>query len=145
MIARLLVTVGIIFYAVVVPVLEINVTHVFNPAWEPHARLHEVWQLCTNTALGAFSFWLVWFRGNLRLPSLMTVFVTGGFLLSYWLRDYYGGSMVHSDGSEKLIFGINLGLFAYTLAIFLAAIAVAIEWRGRSADGALGAARVAGK
>ncbi|AVO59521.1 hypothetical protein [Pseudomonas chlororaphis] len=131
MIAKLFVTIGIIFYAVVVPVLEINETHVFNPAWEPHARLHEVWQLFTNTAIGVFSLWLVWLKGNLRLSSLLTVFVTGGFLLAYWLRQSYGGSMVLTDGSEKLILGVNLGLFAYVLAILLAAIAVAIDWRKR--------------
>nr|WP_246883960.1 hypothetical protein [Pseudomonas chlororaphis] len=125
------VTIGIIFYAIVVPVLEINETHVFNPAWEPHARLHEVWQLFTNTAIGVFSLWLVWLKGNLRLSSLLTVFVTGGFLLAYWLRQSYGGSMVLTDGSEKLILGVNLGLFAYVLAILLAAIAVAIDWRKR--------------
>lgn len=127
MLSKLLVTIGIIFYAVVVPVLEINPTHVFNPAWEPHGRLHEVWQLFTNTALGAFSLWLVWFRQQVRLPSLLTLFVTGGFLLSYWLRNTYGGSMVLSDGSEKMILGINLGLFAYALAIVLAGIAVSLE------------------
>lgn len=32
MIAKLMVTVGIVFYAVVVPILEINDTHVFNQA-----------------------------------------------------------------------------------------------------------------
>lgn len=133
MIGKLFVTVGIVFYAVVVPVLEINQTHVFNEAWVAHARLHEVWQLFTNSAIGAFSFWLVWFRGTLRLPSLMTLFVTGGFLMSYWLRDYYGGSMVHTDGSEKMIFGINLGLFAYSLAIFLAGVAVIMESLGKQA------------
>lgn len=132
MLAKLLVSIGIIFYAVVVPVLEINDTHVFNPAWEAHARLHEVWQLFTNTAIGLFSVWLVWGRDNVRLSSLLTVFVTGGFLLSYWLRASYGGSMVLSDGSEKVIFGVNLGLFAYTLAIILAGAAVFMERRGRS-------------
>ncbi|MCY1417287.1 hypothetical protein D9M71_328170 [compost metagenome] len=129
MLAKLLVTVGIVFYAVVVPVLEINDTYVFNQAWAPHARLHETWQLFTNTALGAFSVWLVWGKDNLKLASLLTVFVTGGFLMAYWLRDGYGGSMVLSDGSEKMILGVNLGLFAYTLAILLAGIAVAVEWR----------------
>ncbi|WDG77874.1 hypothetical protein PUP68_18660 [Pseudomonas chlororaphis] len=131
MIAKLFVTIGIIFYAVVVPVLEINETHVFNPAWEPHARLHEVWQLFTNTAIGAFSLWLVWLKGNLRLSSLLTLLVTGGFLAAYGLRQSYGGSMVLTDGSEKLILGVNLGLFAYTLAILLAAIAVVIDRRKR--------------
>ncbi|MDH0731005.1 hypothetical protein N5F23_00230 [Pseudomonas sichuanensis] len=131
MLSKLLVTVGIVFYAVVVPILEINDTHVFNQAWAPHARLHETWQLFTNTALGAFSVWLVWGRNDLRLASLLTLFVTGGFLLAYWLRDGYGGSMVLSDGSEKMIMGVNLGLLAYTLAIMLAGIAVAIDRRQR--------------
>lgn len=131
MLAKLLVTVGIVFYAVVVPILEINDTHVFNEAWAPHARLHEVWQLLTNTAIGVFSAWLVWGKDNLKLASLLTVFVTGGFLIAYWLRDGYGGSMVLSDGSEKMILGINLGLFAYLLAILLAGSAVVIEWRSR--------------
>ncbi|MCE1117932.1 hypothetical protein LU692_21900 [Pseudomonas sp. NMI795_08] len=132
MMAKLLVTVGIVFYAVVVPILEINDTHVFNQAWAPHARLHETWQLFTNTALGAFSVWLVWGRNDLRLASLLTLFVTGGFLLAYWLRDGYGGSMVLSDGSEKMIMGVNLGLLAYTLAIVLAGIAVVIDRRHRA-------------
>ena len=131
MISKLLMTIGIVFYAIVVPILEINETHVFNQAWEPHARLHEVWQLFTNTAIGAFSLWLVWLRGNLRLSGLLTLFVTGGFLMAYWLRASYGGSMVLTDGSEKTILGVNLGLFAYTLAILLAGIAVVIGQRKR--------------
>lgn len=127
MLAKLLVTVGIVFYAVVVPLFEINASHVFNPAWEPHARLHEVWQLATNCGIGAFCFWLTWFKNNIRLSSLMTLFVTGGFLVAYLLRDAYGGSMVLSDGSEKMILGLNLGLFAYSLAIILATLAVVIQ------------------
>lgn len=127
MLSKLLVTLGIVFYAVVVPIFELNDSHVFNSGWEAHARLHEVWQLATNCAIGAFSFWLVWFRSNLRLSSLLTFFVTGGFLLAYALRDSYGGSMVLSDGSEKLILGINLGLFAYTLAIILALLALYLQ------------------
>ncbi|MDN7143706.1 hypothetical protein KC131_23940 [Pseudomonas sp. JQ170] len=130
MLAKCLVTIGIVFYAVVVPILEINETHVFNQAWEAHARLHETWQLFTNTAIGAFSVWLVWGKDDLRLASLLTLFVTGGFLMAYWLRDGYGGSMVLSDGSEKMILGINLGLFAYLLAILLAGLAVMIQRRG---------------
>ncbi|USW94250.1 hypothetical protein NHF39_23395 [Pseudomonas proteolytica] len=133
MIAKLLVSVGIVFYAVVVPVFEVNGSHVFNSAWEPHARLHEVWQLFTNTAIGLYSVWLVWGRSNLKLASLLTLFVTGGFLLAYWLRDGYGGSMVLSDGTEKLIMGMNMGLFAYALAIILAGVAIMIDQRQRSA------------
>ena len=129
MMAKLLVTVGIAFYALVVPIFELNESHLFNPAWEPHVRLHEAWQLTTNCAIGLFSLWLVWVRGNIRLSSLMTLLVTGGFLLAYALRDSYGGSMVLSDGTEKMILGINLGLFAYSLAIGLALIACVLDSR----------------
>ncbi len=129
MASKILITIGIFFYAVVVPLFEINDSHVFNPAWEPHARLHEVWQLSTNTAIGIFSLWLTWSKNNFRLAALMTIFVTGGFLAAYCLREYYGGSMVLSDGTEKTIFGLNLGLFAYSLAISLAITAVAIQKR----------------
>ncbi len=41
--------------------------------------------------------------------------------------------MVLSDGTEKMIFGVNLGLFAYTLAILMAAVAVLMERRERLA------------
>jgi hypothetical protein len=133
MLGKLLVSVGILFYAVVVPIFELNNSHVFNPGWEPHARLHEVWQLASNCAIGAFSFWLVWAKNNLRLSSLMTCFVTGGFLLAYALRGSYGGSMVLSDGSEKMILGINLGLFAYSLAIILALLALYLDRSSRTA------------
>lgn len=131
MVPKILITIGIFFYAGVVPYFEINASHVFNPNWEPHARLHEVWQLFTNTSIGLFSLWLTWAKSNFRLASSMTIFVTGGFLLAYILRDYYGGSMVLSDGSEKTVFGLNLGMFAYSLAILLALIAVGMQRRSR--------------
>lgn len=132
MTSKILITIGIFFYAVVVPFFEINNTHVFNPTWEPHARLHEVWQLFTNTAIGVLSLWLTWAKNDIRLAALTTTLVTGGFLAAYWLRDYYGGSMVMSDGTEKNILGINLGLFAYLLAIFMAVIAIIIQERSFS-------------
>jgi hypothetical protein len=124
---KILITVGIFFYAVTVPFFEINDTHVFNLAWQAHARLHEVWQLSTNTAIGLFSLWLTWSKNNIRLAALMTTFVTGGFLVAYSLRGHYGGSMILTDGSEKILFGMNLGVFSYTLAIFLATAAVMIN------------------
>lgn len=92
-----------------------------------------MWQLFTNTAIGLYSVWLMWGRRNLKLASLLTLFVTGGFLLAYWLRDGYGGSMVLSDGSEKLIIGINMGLFAYILALVLAGVGIMIDQRKRRA------------
>jgi len=117
---KLIATACILIYAAVVPALELNATHVFDPLWTAHARLHEVWQLSTNSALGIWALWLVWSRGNIRLPSLLALFVTGGFLFAYVVRSTYDGSMVLSDGSEKVAYGANLGLVAFGLVASIA-------------------------
>lgn len=130
--ARILVTICVLIYAVLVPVLEINATHVFNPAWVPHARLHEVWQLITNSALGLLCLWLTWSRREVRLPSALAIIITGAFLLAYVVREGYGGSMVHPDGSEKLLLGINAGVMAFGLVILLSTVALLLDRRAAS-------------
>ncbi len=93
MFVKLFLTLGILIYAVGVPFLEINNPHVFNPDWSPHARINEVWQLITNSSIGLFSFWFVWIKKKVVLPCILVLLLTGGFLLAYFLLDFYGGSM----------------------------------------------------
>jgi uncharacterized membrane protein len=109
----------ILLYAVAVPVLEINDTHVFNPDWTPHAKIHEVWQLITNSTIGIFCLWLVWVKNELKTSILLSMLVIGGFLLAYSLQNFYGGSMKYLDGSEKTILGINIGVLGFGLAFIL--------------------------
>ncbi|MDM8349505.1 hypothetical protein P8H27_11425 [Pseudomonas sp. sp1636] len=52
--------------------------------------------------------------------------VTGGFLFAYLVREGYGGSMVLSDGSEKMLFGLNLGAFAFSLVFLFSLLALFI-------------------
>lgn len=129
MLAKLSITLGALLYGLGVPLLEINQTHVFNPHWEAHARLHEVWQLATNSALALLSLWLAWGRNNIRLPSVLAMLVTGGFLFAYLVREGYGGSMVLSDGSEKLVFGLNLGAFAFGMVFLLSVLTLLLPDR----------------
>lgn len=89
---KLLMTFGILIYSVGVPILEINSTHVFNPDWTPHVRIHEVWQLLTNSGMGLYCLWLVWQKQKIILPSILGLLITGGFLLAFVLKDLYGGS-----------------------------------------------------
>lgn len=114
MLDKVLLTIGVLLYAAVVPYLEINDSHVFNPAWVAHARLHEVWQLFTNSSLGVIALWLIWFTQDGRgKASLIALLVTGGFLAAIALQDIYGGSMVHPDGSEITAFGVNVGVLGF--------------------------------
>lgn len=83
-----------------------------------------MWQLATNTSLAVLSLWLTWGRNQTRLPNFLATLVTGGFLLAYVIRDWYGGSMVLSDGSEKLLLGLNLGAFVFDVIFVLSLIGI---------------------
>ena len=130
MVTRLLITFGVLIYAGVVPWLEINDTHVFNPEWPPHARLHEVWQLITNTALGAFCLWRCWGRNDIRLPAVLALLIMGGFLAALALADHYGGSMVLREGGvERTVLGLNLGVIGALLVVITAVAALTLDLR----------------
>lgn len=43
----------------------------------------------------------------------------GGFLLAFFLKDGYGGSMKYVDGSEKTLLGINIGILGFGVAFVL--------------------------
>lgn len=98
MVRKLLFMLAILPFAVVTPLLETSPTHVFNPDWPGHARLHDVWQLITHCALAAYMSWLFLLRRREREASVVALIVIGGFLAAYMLGPLYGGSMSHSDG-----------------------------------------------
>jgi len=129
MILKALLTLGILIYGLLVPILEISSTHVFNPNWPAHALLHEVWQLITNTLLGLYCLWLIWVKGKVVLPSLIGMLITGGFLVAYLLKGLYGGSMVHTDGSEISMLGMNAGVMVFALVFMGYAAALLIAYK----------------
>jgi len=114
-----IITFSVILYAIVVPFLEINDSHVFNPDWTPHVRIHEVWQLITNSAIGILCLWLVWVKRETQISTILSLLITGGFLLAYILQDLYGGSMEYLDGSEKTVLGVNIGVLGFGIAFIL--------------------------
>lgn len=116
---KLIITFSIILYAMVVPFLEINATHVFNPDWTPHVRIHEVWQLITNSSIGLLCLWLVWVKNETKISAILSLLVTGGFLLAFILQNYYGGSMKYLDGTEKTLLGINIGVLGFGVSFIL--------------------------
>lgn len=121
------VTFSVALYAVAVPVLEINNTHVFNPDWTPHVRIHEVWQLLTNSSIGMLCLWLVWLKNETKMSSILSLLVTGGFLLAFSMQDLYGGSMKYLDGTEKTLFGINIGVVGFGAAFLFIIVAAVAE------------------
>lgn len=105
--AKIILSICLLPFGLLTPILEIGPTHVFNPDWPGHARLHEVWQLVTHSALALMCLWLTWRIGQVRLAALIALLVSVGFLAAYVLSPLYGATMKHSDGTELSIGGIN--------------------------------------
>jgi len=134
MLQKLLITFCIALYAVGVPILEINESHVFNPDWTPHARIHEVWQLITNSSIGLLCLWLLWVKHQIVMSAVLSIMVTGGFMTAFSIKHLYGGSMKYLDGSEKTLFDINIGVLGFGLAlIFLTTIILSELYRSKDA------------
>ncbi|WP_296385999.1 hypothetical protein [Winogradskyella sp.] len=124
---KYIVTLSVLLYALVVPFLEINDTHVFNPDWTPHAKIHEVWQLITNSIIGVLCLWLVWIKKETKISAILSLIITGSFLIAFIFQNYYGGSMKYLDGSEKTLIGINIGILGFGLAFVLIVSTMLIE------------------
>jgi hypothetical protein len=116
---KAVVTFSVFLYACIVPFLEINNTHVFNPDWTPHVRIHEVWQLLTNSLIGLLCLWLVWIKKETLISAILSLMITGGFLIAFLFKSSYGGSMQYLDGSEKTLLGINIGVLGFGIAFGL--------------------------
>lgn len=107
---RILLTLSVSVLGLLVPYLEYSPTHIFNPDWPGHAKLHDVWQLITNSAFAAAAAWLAWTRTDLRLGARLGLVAPVAFLVSYFTMDLYGGSMVNSDGTELRFGSLNASL-----------------------------------
>lgn len=131
-IQKCLITFCILLYAVGVPILELNDTHVFNPDWTPHMRIHEVWQLLTNSMLGIACMWWLWIDKKTLRSAVVSLIVMGGFMVAFALRHFYGGSMKYLDGSEKTLFDINIGVLGFGVGMTILGLVVIKElWRTR--------------
>lgn len=124
MFKKIVLTVSVATFGVLVPLLEISDTHLFNDGWPAHARLHEAWQLLTNSALAGICVWLAWHQNRVREAALLANVVVMGFLAAFVLGPAYGGSMLHTDGTEITVAGMN----AAVLVMLVAGVALAVLW-----------------
>ncbi len=108
-----------VIFAGLIPAMEINSTHLFNPEWPEHARLHEAWQLLTNAGISLLALACVWTQRAPRLSVSLALIVGGGFLTAWVLGATYGGSMLHTDGTQMAVAGLNVAVIVVSIVIGL--------------------------
>ena len=113
-----------IVLVVLIPMLEVNETHLFSPDWPAHARFHEAWQLLTNAGLAVVALWLAVVRGRERLAAGLCLIVVGSLIGACVFGGLYGG-VISRPGSDGLqLFGLSspvLIMLALATALLTAA------------------------
>jgi len=94
-------------------------SHVFNPTWVGHARLHLVWLLGFMFFSGLANLWLVWFRRPFDVQNLWLSIVwqscnLGGFWVACSLVDSYGG-LITLPETHVHILGWDENVFVFTV------------------------------
>jgi hypothetical protein len=83
-VARVLLTLTVVGYALTTIVADFNNTHATNPKWTPHARFHVVWQVLSYIGVGLVAIYLIWVEGpnpreRLCLAAALSIAIYGGF------------------------------------------------------------------
>ena len=133
-IGRVLMTVAVLLASALPIAVDISESHVLNPEWPPHARVHEIWLLATGAGVGAVALWLIWMRPQLMLAAALTACILGGFLLAAATAPLYGGVMVdpataHLMPNNDRVLGIPANLFAFSLALVILLIGLTLAHR----------------
>lgn len=84
---RLILTFILVFFGFGGILIDGNATHLFNPAWPPHARYHLVMQFVAFAGLGAIGLWCLWWPSreavlHLRIAALIPVLLIGSFYIA---------------------------------------------------------------
>ena len=108
---------------------DTNWTHLLNPTWPGHARIHLTWFLALIFFSGVANLYLVWFRRPRVVRDLwLSVYWQGANLASFWvaclLSPLYGGEVTMPD-THMLIFGVDENVVVFTVLSFVLAAAVA--------------------
>tara|TARA_Y100000746_G_C15425781_1_gene416285 strand:+ start:254 stop:673 length:420 start_codon:yes stop_codon:yes gene_type:complete len=98
----------------ILPVLvDVNTSHLLNPDWDSHARVHEAWRLSTNFLVFSLAIFLLWSKNKEILGGLLSLCIHFGFVLGASLMPLYGGEPVGEGIPEPKIFMVPLNVFFF--------------------------------
>ena len=114
---------------------DFNASHLFNPGWPPHARLHMMSMLTSGVALALFGLYLCWGPAasrlqSIKLSALLGFLFTLGLVVACLTIPMYGGSMDPTDIEMRpaTFANENFLVFVNTTCVF-ALLLIAVHWR----------------
>ena len=93
--------------------IDVGITHLLNPDWDAHARVHEVWRLSTNTFIAFLGLHLIWIIQKELLAAILSLCLLLGFWVSVLLMPFYDGLAIGQGVNELEPFGIPLNIISF--------------------------------
>jgi hypothetical protein len=139
-IAKILLTLTVLGYALVTIKADFNKTHATNPQWTPHARFHVVWQILSYSGVGLIALYLIWSDGpnpieRPYLAAAISAAIYGAFFAAVVARPLFGGALYDDNGylpfqppmgPKAWRWDVNVTAFAVLAAIWGAGVAAVL-------------------
>jgi hypothetical protein len=129
MIPKILTSVCLILTGIGPLLLDIGDTHLFNPSWDEHSRVHEVWRLATNFMVASLGLYLVWSKHMLSIASLLSLCMILGFMVSVITMPLYNGLAVGMGIDELDPFGIPLNIFSFIVVLLIQIVSILLSYK----------------
>ena len=100
-------------------IVDINTSHLLNPDWDSHARVHEAWRLSTNLLVFSMGIFLLWSKNKEILAGLLSLCIHLGFVVAATLMPLYGGEPVGEGIPEPEILMVPFNVFFFVATIVI--------------------------
>ena len=109
--------------------LDIGDTHLFNPNWDEHSRVHEVWRLATNFMIAFLGLYLIWKKNMHSIASLLSLCMILGFMISVITMPFYNGLAVGIGVDELRPFNIPLNILSFIVVLVVQTISLLLAYK----------------
>ena len=114
----------------ILPILvDVNTSHLLNPDWDSHARVHEAWRLSTNFLVFSLGIFLLWSKNKEMLGGLLSLCIHFGFVLGAAFMPFYGGEPVGEGIPEPEILMLPLNVFFFGSMFLLQSAALMVVFK----------------
>ena len=130
--SKYLTTIALLAGGIAPIIADVSNTHLFNPDWDAHARVHEVWRLSTNFLIFLSGMYLLWVKKKEVLAAFLGLCIHLGFVLAAILMPLYGGSAVGEGIAEPTLFGIPVNGFLFSTMLLVQLFALFLIMKNKA-------------
>ena len=131
MTSKYLTTICLLLGTILPLIVDTGHTHLLNPDWDAHSRVHEVWRLSTNIFIAGIGLYLLWIRNYSLLPALLSLCIVLGFFSAIFTMSLYGGVPIGEGIDEPNPFGIPANIFVFLIIAIIQSISLIFIFQNR--------------